>query len=284
MNKIYPIIICTFDRLDKIKTLIDSLNNNLLSTESDLFIFSDQGKNFFSKFKVYLVRRYLKKISGFKSTNIIHRKYNYGMAKNIINGIDYVINLKYDAFIYLDDDLTLSPYFLKYMNLALSFYNKKKRVMHIAGYFFPITQIANKNFFMKLTLSWGWGSWKRVWLSYKKDPNYFIKRFNNKKIHNFNYDGTYNFWQQILNNKSKVRNTYSIFLYTNLFLKNGLSLTPGRSLVFNNGADGSGVHVKKTKIYDTKIYKFKPNFTFPKIIKEDIRNRNYIKKYFLKIK
>jgi hypothetical protein len=81
MTKIYPIIISTFDRLDKIKALIDSLNNNLLSTESDLFIFSDQGKNFFSKFKVYLVRRYLKKISGFKSINIINRKYNDLLVK-----------------------------------------------------------------------------------------------------------------------------------------------------------------------------------------------------------
>ena len=45
---------------------------------------------------------------------------------------------KYGKIIVLEDDLITSPYFLKFMNEALEKYQDNERVMHIAGYMFPI--------------------------------------------------------------------------------------------------------------------------------------------------
>ena len=283
----YPIIIATYNRLDKINQLISSLQKNAESKQSDLFIFSDHWKlnDLVNKMKVLNVRAFLKKIKGFNSITIVNRDKNYGMAKNIIHGINFVLKKKKKtpAFIYLDDDLIVSRYFLKYMNYALSYYKNKKKVTHISGYYYPEKKNNTNFFFTKLTLSWGWGSWRREWINYKNDPDYYIKKFYSKKIFLFNYDNANNFWQQVLNNKSKKRKTYSIYLYCQSFLKNGVALCPKKSYVFNNGADGSGVHVPSTSIYDTTLQSRDIEFKFPKKLVETNRTRKYLIEYFISI-
>lgn len=42
--------------------------------------------------------------------------------------------------IVLEDDLVVSPYFLKYMNEALDFYEKEEQVISIHGYIYPVKQ------------------------------------------------------------------------------------------------------------------------------------------------
>ena len=279
----YPIIISTYNRLDKITQLINSLQKNEESKKSDLFIFSDHWKlnDSVAKMKVLNIRAFLKRIEGFNSITIVNRDKNYGMAKNIIHGINFVLKKKKTpAFIYLDDDLLVSKYFLKYMNYALSYYKNEKKVTHISGYYYPVKKNSTNFFFTKLTLSWGWGSWKREWINYRNDPDYYIKKISSKKISLLNYDNTNNFWQQVLNNKLKIRNTYSIYLYCQSFLKNGVALCPKKSYIFNNGADASGVHVPYTNHFDTPLQNRDIKFKFPKKLIETNPTRVYLKEYF----
>ncbi|WP_201775670.1 glycosyltransferase [Photobacterium angustum] len=111
---------------------------NLLAKESDLIIYSDAGKDKGSQANVDSVRDYLLNVDGFKSISIIYRKENYGLAKNISEGVTEVIN-KYGKAIILEDDLVTSPYFLKFMNDALAKYQKNKNVWHISGWNYPIS-------------------------------------------------------------------------------------------------------------------------------------------------
>jgi hypothetical protein len=60
-----------------------------------------------------------------------------GLADSIIDGVSMLAH-RYGKVIVLEDDLVTSPYFLHYMNEALSIYENDDRVMHIAGYIPPI--------------------------------------------------------------------------------------------------------------------------------------------------
>ncbi len=99
-----------YNRLRHTQQTIEALQKNELASDSELFIFSDGPKSNDEKEKVEIVRKYLKKIDGFREITIIQRKNNLGLAKSIITGVTEVIN-KYGKIIVLEDDLVTSPYF-----------------------------------------------------------------------------------------------------------------------------------------------------------------------------
>ena len=111
-----PIILFTYRRIPK--ETIESLLKNKESKTSELFIFSDGYKNEIDKKDVLEVRKYLKTIKGFKEVTVIEREKNWGLAKNIINGVSEIID-KYGKVIVLEDDVVVSDDFLEYMNESL---------------------------------------------------------------------------------------------------------------------------------------------------------------------
>lgn len=283
MNKLAPIALFCYKRLEHLKKTIDYLKNNILSQESELFIFSDGWRNENDKENVLKVREFIKNISGFKKIIIIERTNNFGLSKNIIDGVTNIVN-EYGKIIVIEDDILTSPYFLKYMNEALIFYEKIDKVMHISGYMYPIdTQGLPDTFFIKPTTCWGWATWKRAWSYFKKDPQNQIKIMSSQDINDFNIDNTYPFWKQvILNHKGKI-NTWAIFWYLSVYLNNGLSLHPRDSLTLNIGLDGSGENCIKTNIYNSNL-STKTSWVFSMEIQENSIAKKNLKEYFKKIK
>ena len=92
-NKLAPIIIFTYNRTTDIKQTISALKENFLSKDSDLYIFSDYANKNEDIEAVKEVREFLHSIEGFKSIKIIERESNYGLAKNIIEGVTEIINI-----------------------------------------------------------------------------------------------------------------------------------------------------------------------------------------------
>lgn len=134
-----PIVLFAYNRINHIQQVIKALLRNEYASDSDLIIYSDASKNDNTVQEVQCVRQYLSTVSGFKSVKVIERLENFGLAKNIIDGVTSVIN-QYGKVIVLEDDLVVSPYFLKYMNEALDFYEKEEQVISIHGYIYPVKQ------------------------------------------------------------------------------------------------------------------------------------------------
>ena len=138
-------------------------NNNTFkkkhfSQKSRLYIFSDGFKSKNDKVLVDNVRKYIKKIKGFKKIKIIERKKNFGLAKNITTGVSKIIN-KYGKVIVLEDDIIVSPKFLEFMNLSLNKFKNKKKIWHINGwnYNFKFSKNIKKNsFYWRGMNCWGW--------------------------------------------------------------------------------------------------------------------------------
>jgi hypothetical protein len=108
------------------------------------------------------------------------------------------------------------------------------------------------SYFLRVPLCWGWGTWARAWNKFEKDPA-VMRQFDAAKIRSFNFDQTYDYWQQMESNSTGKINTWFVFWYAQTFLHGGLSLFPITSLVRNIGHDGTGVHCGATDVYDTEL-------------------------------
>jgi GT2 family glycosyltransferase len=113
-----PIVLFVYNRPWHTQQTIKALQKNDLASKSDLYIFSD-GKKTNNDIEVSNVRSYIKTITGFKSIKIFERNENWGLAKNIVDGVSSIL-AKDKTVIVLEDDIVTSEGFLKYMNDALS--------------------------------------------------------------------------------------------------------------------------------------------------------------------
>ncbi len=249
MNKISPIIIFTYKRLNTLKISIESLKKNNLCKKSKLYIFSDAAKNFSDEVNVKNVRKYIKKIKGFKKIQIVLRKKNYGLAKNITKGLSEIFKIN-DSAIILEDDIVVSKNFLSYMNYCLNYFKNEKKVWHINSwnFNFKLPHTKENVYYWRVMNCWGWGTWKNRWKKYKKNPEFLIKNWDKSKIRKFNLDGGYNYWSQILRNSEKKINTWAVFWYSTIFENEGLCVSPKKTHSINIGFDNFSTNHPDQKI------------------------------------
>jgi len=247
-----PIVLFVYNRPWHTQQTIESLQKNELAQESELFIYCDAAKNESAKQVVDEVRSYIKSIDGFKRITIIEREKNWGLADSIIDGVTTIVN-QYGKVIVLEDDLVTSPYFLKFMNEALDFYQNEEKVWHISGWNYPInSDELNDVFLWRVMNCWGWATWADKWQYYEKNIDSIMTSFSKSDKKAFNLDGVENFYSQVEANKQKKINTWAIFWYGSIFKNNGLCLNPVHTFVDNIGHDGSGVHCRNQEKVDER--------------------------------
>lgn len=237
------IALFVYNRPKHTRQTIEALLLNSQAKYSDLYIFSDAPKNETAREAVEEVRGYIKQISGFNKVSIVERNTNWGLASSIIDGVTKLCE-EFGRVIVLEDDLVVSPHFLDFMNSGLDRYELEEKVMQIAGYMFPLNiQTKEDAFFMPLTTSWGWATWKRAWQHF--DPNakgYELLLKNSDLKRSFDIDDKYPYFKMLESQKKNKVDSWAIRWYLSVFMLKGLVLYPKLSLVENFGFDGSGVN------------------------------------------
>lgn len=284
MSKLAPIALFVYNRPDHTRRTINFLKANYLAEESRLYIFADGAKSEKDEESVKDVANLVSQVDGFKSVKVIHQKQNLGLANSIINGVTLLCN-EYGKVIVFEDDLLSSIYTLQYFNNALNFYQDTEQVMHISASMFPLAVEDDmpETFLYRAAHSWGWATWKRTWDKFNPDIDSLIAQFDQKKIKDFSFDGKMNFWKQMKEFKAGKNDSWAIRWYASVFLNNGLTLNPTRSLINNIGHDGSGVHSNLEDIYDVVIYP-NPVKSFPTEIKENKRMYEVVKSFYARRK
>jgi hypothetical protein len=257
-NNLYvyaPIVLFVYNRPNHTKQVLEALLANELAHQSEIFIYSDAPKSQNDEINVVEVRKYIKKISGFKNITIIEREKNFGLANSIIDGVGKVIN-KYGKVIVLEDDIVTSPNFLQFMNNALDFYSDNKSIMSISGYMYPceIPYSYKKNILLfNRFSSWGWGMWSDRWNLINFDITENDKIFHDKNLQKqFNVGGEDLYNMLLLQLQGKI-NSWAIRTALTSALNNKVTVYPVKSLVKNIGFDNSGVHCGVLHTYDTVL-------------------------------
>lgn len=283
-NNLYvyaPIVLFVYNRPEHTRLTVEALQKNTLAKDSELFIYSDAAKSKNDEIKVEEVREYIKKISGFKQVVIIERERNFGLANSIIDGVTKIVN-EYGKIIVLEDDLVTSPCFLNFMNKGLELYKDDPKVASIHGYVYPIDNLP-ETFFIKGADCWGWATWSDKWSVFEPSGQKLLDKIRKLKLEKeMDFNGSYGYVEMLKSQIIGKNNSWAIRWYASAFLKDMLTLYPGKSYVQNIGFDSQATHCKsKTNIFNTDLNK---KLVIYKIdIKEDLAARKKFEIFFKKI-
>lgn len=248
-----PIALFTYNRPEHTTLTVDALKRNRLADQSELFIFSDGPRDEADAVQVALVRNYLKGITGFKEIAIIERDRNLGLAQSIITGVTEIVG-RYGSVIVLEDDMVTSPYFLQYMNEGLVCYRDDDDVISIHGYLYPLRGRLPETFFLRGADCWGWATWQRGWKLFEPDGRKLLDELRARELtRRFDFDGAYNYTHMLEEQVAGKNNSWAIRWYASAFLRDKVTLYPGRSLVHNTGMDASGTHCEESDDYRTEL-------------------------------
>jgi glycosyltransferase involved in cell wall biosynthesis len=274
-----PIALFVYARIDHTQRTIKTLKNNALIAKSELFVFSDGPRTEADKERVKAVREYLKTIDGFSKVTVVERDRNLGLAESIITGVTGIVN-RYGRIIVLEDDMITSPYFLRFMNDALEFYKDEEKVISIHGYIYPVKARLPETFFLRGADCWGWATWKRGWELFEPDGRKLLNELRERKLtRRFDFDGTYGYTRMLEEQIKGKNDSWAIRWHASAFLKDKLTLYPGRSLVCNIGADASGTHCGTSESFDTEV-SHEPLVIGAIALEEDRVARQQIKEFF----
>ena len=254
MKEWAPILLFVYDRLEHTQRCVNSLLANDLSASSDLFIYADGARDEAAASGVNRVREYIQTIKGFKSVTIVQRDENWGLARNVIDGVTTVVNSR-GRVIVVEDDLVLAPHFLQFMNDALETYKDEPRVGHIQACDFTGDTSLPDTFLIKFTGSWGWATWQRAWQLFNPDGAALLRQLEQKGMtRRFDFNGKYGFTRMLRHQIAGKNNSWAIRWNASLFLADILSLNVGRSLVSNEGFDGSGTNCGTDDLYSSDLW------------------------------
>ena len=237
-----PVAVFAYNRPDHLSQTVTALATNAEASDTALYVFSDAAASDSDSPAISGVRKLASGIRGFRSVDVVERSENYGLARNIMEGVSQLTEA-HGRVIVLEDDLVVSPFFLRYMNQALHTYEDEHRVASIHGYVYPTRQDLPETFFLRGADCWGWGTWKRAWEHFEPDGNRLLAELAERRLERaFDFDGTFPYTRMLYRQTIGKNNSWAVRWYASAFLADMYTLYPGRSLVRNIGHDYSGTH------------------------------------------
>lgn len=238
-----PILLFAFNRPDHLRRTLDSLRQNAGADCAELIVFIDGPRNDRDEPLVRAVQELAERQHWCRRLEIVARERNMGCAKSIVEGVTSVCRDS-QRVIVVEDDLILSPWFLQFMRDALERYSDEESIMHVSGYMFPLELPRPQEARMLPLISpWGWATWWRAWKHF--DPagtGYEALRQDENLRKKFDLGGYRRHFQLLDLQIRGVTDSWAIRWYLTVFMRDGLGVFPGLSLVRNTGFDGSGRH------------------------------------------
>lgn len=242
MEALAPIVLFTYNRLKNTRETVSCLLANPEAGASDLIVYSDAPKNEKATESVMAVRDYLHAVTGFKSVTLVEREVNYGLVRNITSGVTEVIG-RYGRVIVLEDDHSVSPYFLKYMNEGLERFAGREDIACIHGYVYPHKDPLPEAFLVKGADCWGWATWERAWKIFDMDAarmyNEIVRQGRGRE---FDFNGSYPYMKMLKDQAAGTKNSWAICWYASAFLQDMYTVYPDRPMVRLNGLSDGGEH------------------------------------------
>jgi hypothetical protein len=252
MRKPAPIAVFVYRRAGHARRMLHSLLQNRLAAESPICIFCDGPRSERDAPEVGQTRAAVSELVP-AHARIVERSANLGLARSVIEGVSAMLE-EYGEVIVVEDDLVLSPFALDYFNQALERYRNEERVMHVSGYMFPVKAALPEAFFYREATCWGWATWARAWQHFEPDGNRIRRAVLERgERRAFDVEGSIGFFEMLESQIAGRVDSWAIRWYGSLWMRGGLALHPGNSLVRNTGLDGSGEHCGVTSAFDVDL-------------------------------
>lgn len=248
-----PVALFVYNRADNTRRTLRALLANTLAPQTQLYVFSDGGRDEPSWSAVNEVRAVLHEVQeevarthSLLSMTIVERPVNYYLERNIIEGIAEVFK-QHDTVIVLEDDIVTAPYFLQFMNDAFRLYRDDKKVMHVSGFTrltedpdFSLFIVHCSFYFTPFMAGWGWGTWRDRWeqhFHHYQSRSEALADLTDEDLRALEYGGVFPCLKNLDRNPIPWDLCWGIAIHR----ANGLCLYPSRTLVRNIGLS-SGTH------------------------------------------
>lgn len=277
-----PVAIFAFNRPHHLRATLEALNTNPDFIESPIYLFCDGPRNSTERAVVIETREVASALLP-KHAQFTFRDHNIGLRKSIFQGVSDVIS-HHDKIVVVEDDLVVSPQFIRYMNSGLERYRFNERVMQISGHMFPIDiPQGNTPIFLPFTSTWGWATWGRAWNRFDITGGHYKQLSTDRHLrYRFDLNGAYPYYAMLNKQRRGRIDSWGILWYLSVFSAGGVVLYPRQTLVSNKGFDATGTHCSTDeKLSGQKIgWVDMSDIYFPDIIQEDEDVFNALRKEF----
>lgn len=243
MPELAPIALFTFKRPEHTRRTLEALARNPEFGNSPLHVFCDGSRRPEDDAAVLATREVVRNWAHDHKT--IHKApANRGLAASIIDGVGRLC-ASHGRVIVVEDDLVVAPVFLDFLNRALDRYAQEPRVMQVSGHMFAVDLPPGgpDAVFMPFTTSWGWATWQRAWSKFDAEMHAFERLQADRALRRrFDLGHAYPYFEMLKKQKAGQIDSWAIRWYLSVFMADGLVLYPRRSLVNNEGFDGSGTN------------------------------------------
>ena len=158
-----PVALFIYKRPEHARRTITSLQGCIGYAESPIFVFADGPAHARDLPAVQQTRALARSLLGDRPV-FLERDANLGVDRSVIEGVTQLCE-RFGSVVVVEDDLVVSPLFLQFLNRALQQYEDEPRVMQVSGHMFDVPELrhVDEAFFLPMTTSWGWATWKRAW-------------------------------------------------------------------------------------------------------------------------
>ena len=238
-----PIALFAYNRPQHTDEALSALARCSRLDECELRIFCDGPKDPTQGEPAAATRAVAKRWAPTLNAQVVERAGNLGLARSVVSGVAELCQERGRAIV-LEDDLIVSPDFLDYMLQALDRYEDAATVYQVSGYMFDVEHAPKPDaFLLPLTSTWGWATWGRAWRAFDWDAADAASRLADARTRRrFDFDGAYPYADMLEHRLAARNDSWGILWHYAVFKAGGLVLHPRRSLVWNAGVDGTGVH------------------------------------------
>jgi hypothetical protein len=258
-----PIAVFTYNRPDHARRALKALERCSHLDECEVFIYSDAPQRTGHVTGVEQTRKAIHEWANKHSARVVQRDVNLGLARSIVDGVTTLTSI-YERVIVLEDDLVVSPDFIQYMLGGLERYRDDEQVMQISGFMYNVGMQSPKDaFFLPSTSTWGWAIWERAWKHFDWDASGAAELLANANwCQDFDMRGSYPYSTLLSQRLRGENDSWGVVWYYCVYQRNGLVLFPGRSLVWNGGFDGTGIHSGRRRFSQPALREFEqPRYT-----------------------
>ncbi len=234
-----PIVLFVYNRPELTLNTLKSLARNAEAQNSELFVFADGAKSNASeevKARIAQVREVVQSKQWCQKVTLRAAETNQGLAKSVIAGVTEIVN-RYGKIIVMEDDITVSPYFLRFMNDALNKYELDERVSSVGtwNYFCP-PDVSQNHFFLRHPDSISWATYKRAWALFNPDGNDLLQKIKNRKLERyFNLEGAVNLTKMLEKQCEGKVDSWAVRWTASMILHGKLTLYPQYPLARHEG-------------------------------------------------
>lgn len=251
MSKTVPIAFFVYNRPRHSERALRALSRCADLNLCHLHIYCDGPKKLEHREAVDAARAVVRVWGARLGASVVERDENRGLSRSISETVTDLV-ASHGRVIVLEDDLVPSPDFLSFMLAGLDAYEGEDRVAQISGsLLIPKMECATDGFFLPLTTTWGWATWKRAWDRFPSIESVNVTELEEDLAFRarFTLDGRSNYLDMLEQRLSGRNDSWGILWWYSVAKDDGLVLYPRRPLIWNGGFDGSGIHCDGNEIY-----------------------------------